>query len=413
MSLRPHCLTQYVFPLAALLLAGSAHAADFELHPSITVNEEFTDNISEDQARTLGSEFLTRAIPGLAFTYSAPFWIWDVGYKYEYRYYAQNKRASEDLHKLKASTRLTLIDEKLFLDISDEYSRVSLDQSRDRTQESLYTNQSDQNTLVVSPNFLLRPTSKLTLRPAASYQNIWYKDPTGVGRDIYSGYLNSDYEITDKFSIISSYVFIVTDAKGSLSRTHNLLTGIKYEYAKDSFISAQGGYSWFLTDQDKTANPLWNLSANYAGERYNFRAGAGEKYSNDPTSNKITLNSNYDLGFDWKFDRGSAGITSGIVRVENIPGNSVFSISYNNSISMKYEIFKDWEANIAYSFNYIDIRHSNTYTEVSLLNSGITYSYSADTKIRLNYRYLHMFSPDLLVDNKDVNNILFEISKSF
>lgn len=396
-----------------LTIAGAAQAAEFTFTPGITVNEEFTDNIAEDKDKTLGSEFITRAMPGITARYMAPFWSWDLNYKYEYRYYARGKFENEDLHHLAARTRLNLVDEKFFVDVSDTYERVSLDQSRDRVQESLFSNQSDQNTFTVSPNLVLRPTANLMLRPGAAYQNIWYKDSSGVNRKVYSGYLNSAYELNDKLSLISSYVFTYTDAEGVKYRAHNAMGGLRYEYADKSFLSAQGGYSWLLSSNNDSANPIWDLAANYATDIYNFRASVGESYANDPITDKITLNSNYSLGFDWNFNRGSAGITSGIVKISNIPENTTFSISYNNSISCKYELFKYWEANIAYSYNYIDIRHSDTYTIVSLLNSGIIYSYSPDTKIRLNYRYLHMFSPEIPVDNKDINNILFEISKSF
>lgn len=399
--------------VAALALAGTAPAADYKFTPSITVNEEYTDNIAENKDRTLGDEFITRAIPGLAFTYTAPFWAWDVGYKYEYRLYAKGKRDNEDLHNLKARTRLTLIDEKAFLDISDEYSRVSLDQSRDRTQESLFTNQSDQNTVTVSPNFVLRPTAKLTLRPGASYQNIWYKDPTAYDRNIYSGYLNSDYEITDKFSFISSYVFALTDAQGKISRTHDLQAGVKYEYADKSFISIQGGNSWYMSSRQSSSNPVWTVAINYAGDRYNIKASTSEKYSNEPTSNKLSLNTRYDLGFDWIFSKGKIGLASGIIRLEDMPDNKLRSVSYNNSVSIDYALFTDWQARLTYAFNYIDDKDLDTYTKVSLLSPGITYSYSDTMKFRLNYRYLHMYSPGNVDDNKDVNSILFEISKSF
>lgn len=399
--------------VAALALAGTAQAADYKFTPSITVNEEYTDNIAENKDRTLGDEFITRAIPGLAFTYTAPFWTWDVGYKYEYRFYAKGKRDNEDLHNLKARTRWTLIDEKAFLDISDEYSRVSLDQSRDRTQESLFSNQSDQNTVTVSPNFVLRPTAKLMLRPGASYKNIWYKDPTAYDRNIYSGYLNSDYEITDKFSFVSSYIFALTDAQGNISRTHDLQAGVKYEYAEKSFISIQGGNSWYMSSRQDSSNPVWTVAINYAGDRYNLKASTSEKYSNDPSSNKLSLNTNYEVGFDWTFNKGKIGLTSAVVRLEEMPDNNLLSISYNNSASLNYELFTDWDATLSYAYNYIDIMQSNTYTTIQTINAGINYAYSRDLRLSLKYRNLHMYSPGFEVDNKDINNAIFEVSKTF
>lgn len=402
-----------VLLVVAFGLARSAHAADFSFSPTLTVNEEYTDNIAEDKQRTLGSEFITRAMPSVALHYGTSFWVWDLAYRFEYRYYAQNKKKNEELHNGSAKTRLTLVDEMFFLDASDEYSRVSLDQSRDTTKESLFLNQSDQNIVTVSPNMVLRPTSKLILRPMASYQNIWYRDPAGVGRNVYSAGLGIDYQLTEKLTLISNYQYTLTDAENNLSRAHNLLSGVKYEFFKKSFIAVQGGYSWIKTGQRYSSNPLWDISANYAGDIYNIRANAGQKYANDPTSNRITLNSNYEIGLDLTFDRASLSFTSAIVKVENIPENTIFSISYNNSASLRYQVYSKWEASLLYSFNYIDIRHSNTFTKVSAFTPGISYSYNDTTKISLNYKNTHMYSPTIAVDNKDINSIILEVAVAF
>lgn len=403
-----------LFPvIAALALAGTAQAADFTFTPGITVNEEFTDNIAEDKDKTLGSEFITRAMPGITARYMAPFWTWDLNYKYEYRYYAREKFDNEDLHHLAARSRLNLIDEVMFVDISDTYERVSLDQSRDRTLESLRSDQSDQNNFTVAPGLVLRPTERLILRPGASYQNIWYKDPGAVDRNIYNGIMGLSYQFTEKFSLIANYLFSYTDAEGNLSRTHNAMGGIQYEYAKDSFVSIQGGNSWLNTSDGVYSNPIWNVAINYAGSRFNLRASTGEKYDNDPSSNKVTLNTSHDVGVDYLFEKGKFGFTSGIMRLEEMPDNRVKSVSYKNSADLSYQVFTDWETRVSYAYNYVDIRESDTYTTISTFNAGLSRLYSRDARVSLNYRNLHMYSPDIEVDNKDINNVILEVSKTF
>lgn len=403
-----------LFPvIAALALAGTAQAADFTFTPGITVNEEFTDNIAEDKDKTLGSEFITRAMPGITARYIAPLWTWDLNYKYEYRYYAREKFDNEDLHHLAARSRLNLIDEVMFIDISDTYERVSLDQSRDRTLESLRSDQSDQNNFTVAPGLVLRPTERLILRPGASYQNIWYKNPEAVDRNIYNGYMSLSYQFTEKFSLIANYLFSYTDAEGNLSRTHNAMGGIQYEYAKNSFVSIQGGNSWLNTSDRVYSNPIWNVAINYAGSRFNLRASTGEKYDNDPSSNKVTLNTSHDVGVDYLFEKGKFGFTSGIMRLEEMPDNRVKSVSYKNSADLSYQVFTDWETRVSYAYNYVDIRESDTYTTISTFNAGLSWLYSGDARVSLNYRNLHMYSPDIEVDNKDINNVILEVSKTF
>lgn len=57
-------------PVAAYF-SPQSQAADFKLHPTLSVSEEYTDNVyeTEDNKRY---DYITRAQPGLAMKYIAP-----------------------------------------------------------------------------------------------------------------------------------------------------------------------------------------------------------------------------------------------------------------------------------------------------------------------------------------------------
>ncbi|TLN00877.1 TIGR03016 family PEP-CTERM system-associated outer membrane protein, partial [bacterium] len=146
----------------------SAYAGELSFHPYIAISEEFTDNVYESRDEKQ-SDFVTRFLPGMTFKYVAPLWDWDLAYNLDYRLYARNSRSDETTHNLAAKGHVKLIDERLFLDISDTFKRVSLDVSRDYTQEGLYSNQSDSNILTVSPYAIFRPGGQTTIKTGYRY----------------------------------------------------------------------------------------------------------------------------------------------------------------------------------------------------------------------------------------------------
>ena len=255
--------------------------------------------------------------------------------------------------------------------------------------------------------------SNLTLKPGISYQNIWYKSSPVGNNEVYGATLGSEYEMTNKLFITSDYAFGLTESKANESKTHSAQAGLKYEFAKDSFIEAEGGYSWYTASGATTGNPLWSFSANYAGDLYKFKAGVGEKYTTDPLTNKGTLVTNYDLAFDWILNKGSLGLVSGISNIKTMPDNTISSISYNNTANLLYTILPDWDATVSYTFNFIDIRYSQTFTKVSICNVGLKYAFRTDTTISFNYANTHMYSPVIESDNKDINSCTIQISKTF
>ena len=140
-----------------------AQGAEFEVHPSLAVSEEFTDNVFETPTNRI-SDYITRVLPGIALSYRAPALTGDLNYVFDYRHYARNTRGDETTHELSAKGHLTAVENFMFLDVSDEYQRVSLDVTRDVTKESLFLNQSDRNVATVSPYLTFNPTERILVK---------------------------------------------------------------------------------------------------------------------------------------------------------------------------------------------------------------------------------------------------------
>jgi len=143
------------------LFTATAYA-DFAVSPSIAVSEEYNDNVFVSPDRR--TDYITSLMPGIILSYNAPFWDWDLAYNFAYRYYARKSQEDDFAHSMSMHGLTRLIDDFLFLDISDNYSRVSLNIARDRTLESNFVNQSDSNNFTASPYLRFHPVPKVSMR---------------------------------------------------------------------------------------------------------------------------------------------------------------------------------------------------------------------------------------------------------
>ncbi len=139
--------------------SASAHGAEFSLQPAITVSEEYTDNLFLTTTNR-SEDYITRIVPSIRWTYKAPLWDWDVAYAYDHRYYAKF-RDDQDLYTLDLKNHTRILGDFLQLDVEDVHARKPLSVVRDWTQESLFLNQTDINTFIVTPYIRMRPSPEL------------------------------------------------------------------------------------------------------------------------------------------------------------------------------------------------------------------------------------------------------------
>jgi len=395
--------------LIPLALVSFAHAGEFSFHPSIAISEEFTDNVFEERDNKR-SDFITRLIPGIAFTYNAPLWDWDLRYAYDYRYYARDSRDQDDTHHLSAHGLTRVIKDLLFLDVTDVYERVSLDVSRDRTSESLFLDQSDSNTFIASPYFSFNPGSKTTVRTGYRYRNVWYKEPDGIDRQQHIGFAEATYEYSPKLNLIASYTYTHEKSDYSFDR-HAPYVGFRYEYKDRSFIFAQGGYTWFrMRDQGDFNYPFWNGGVTHVMGTYTVSLTTAVQYPEDPEST-VTRETDYALSVTKEFSRGNAGIT---LSYADYSGDVVDTDNrYRAGVNLRYEIGARLVTSLAAGVEKYDHRIPDTYTRRIFVNPALTYQFPKEIFLTLSYFYADYYSPLLYDDNYTVNRVILEARKTF
>ncbi|MRR55614.1 MAG: TIGR03016 family PEP-CTERM system-associated outer membrane protein [Deltaproteobacteria bacterium] len=398
-----------VIVLVVLMQSGVVTAGEFSFHPSLAVREEYTDNVFE-QNDPRRSDFITRLMPGLALKYNAPLWDWDLAYTFDCRIYARNSRNDESTHDLAAKGHIKLIDELLFLDLSDIYKRVSLDVRRDYTQDGLFANQSDSNIATASPYLVFHPGARTTLKTGYRYTNVWYRNPTAIDKREHSGFINASYEYSSKVSFNADYTFIHQNSVTPYNR-HSPSAGARYEYADKCFLFAQGGYTWVdYQDAPDFNKPFWSAGITHTLNTLTITLTTGVQYPEDPLSG-FTRQTDYNLALTKTFARGAAGLS---VYYADYEGETVDRTKkYGVGLTGKYDVTERLSGNLAANLERYEFRDPSGHTRRIYVAPGLSYALPWETTISLFYAYVDYDSASRVEDNYSVNRVALEVRKQF
>jgi hypothetical protein len=392
-------------------IAPQSEAGDFELKPNIAVSEEYTDNVFDTPRKR--SDYITRAMPGLTLLYKAPLWDWDLAYNFDYRYYARQSRTDDTTHNLKAKGVVKLIDEVLFLELSDVYKRVSLDYTRDTTNENLSTNQSDQNVGIVSPYFVLRPTAALTLRTGYRYTNTWYRDPSATDKRDQVVFLDSSYEISPKLFATAGYSFTREDSSRYGFYRHQLYVGPRYEYAEKSFLFAHAGPTVTeYDDQAETVNPTWNAGVTHVFDTVTVNLSTGVKYTDDPLGNAIEERS-YSASLQKTLSRGAVTVSSTYTEFVDTKIDTMTKKRFSAGVMGNYELLQDLRGTLGFNYEHYNYLLDNGHTNKYSVNSSLNYYLGRGLSSSVSHSFIDYASPTIVADNKRINRFIIELRKSF
>ena len=226
-------------------------AAEFSVKPSITVREEYDDNIYLTKDNKV-HDYITRAMPSISMAYKAPLWDWTLDYTLHWWYYS--KRGGNDTsHNLALASKTTLIKNFLYLDISDNYASVVLEPRNPSTDINLSLNRSDTNTFNISPYISYQLSAVDILLTGYRYTNIWYKDRTSIDRQMHTGFASLEHVFSPKFKTAfgAEYTADRPDRDNSENDQTTGFIKISYEISPKTEINAMAGYKWIDFEQGK------------------------------------------------------------------------------------------------------------------------------------------------------------------
>lgn len=183
------------------LLSASAALAAFSFTPRVLVREEYNDNLGLT-SNNKESDFITTLHPGFNLTWETRPVTLSLDYGLRFRYYLDHSERNED--SLRQSQRASLAAdfnlyrEVLFLNITDVYERVTIDEGGAGGIDNDLINLTDSNRLRVNPYLRLQPWRTVTLRADYIYDNVWYERDEAIDYENHTGSLTLTKEISAK-----------------------------------------------------------------------------------------------------------------------------------------------------------------------------------------------------------------------
>lgn len=394
------------------LSISNAQAGEVGFHPSIAVSEEYNDNVLETSNNRIG-DYITHALPGLALTYNAQSINADLLYQLDYRHYARNSVGDETVHTLRANGHFVSPGNMLYLDVSNDYSRVSLDYARDVSSESLFKNQSDRNKAIVSPYIVLQVTPKTKFKVGYRYVDTRYFDQYGTDKIDHTGFMDVSVHLTEKLSLISGYSFTRGISDIYDYDQHQAFGGCRYDYAEKSYVFGQGGYTWTsFNNRDEFNTRFWNGGFVHTFDNVIATIITGVKYDEDPLRN-IIENSFVEASAENISKFGSVRLSANYSEYTLIETDTLQTKKYGVTIRGSHEFTSDLSGRVAFTAEKFEYPSINSYTRRFLVDSGVSYLLANQLTLSFTYIYSVYNSPDIVADNRHVNRAIIEIKKTF
>ncbi|NVN91786.1 MAG: TIGR03016 family PEP-CTERM system-associated outer membrane protein [Desulfuromonadales bacterium] len=396
-----------------LWTSASASAADMDFRPSLSISEEFNDNIFEVSANRR-SEMITRVQPGATFRYQTPLWIWNTSYNFDYINYARNSRDSEFNHNGSLSGNITLPGNFLFIDLSDTYHRVTTDVSRDvATSSSLFLNQTDQNIATISPYLLWRLRGDNTLRTGYRFTDTRYWGP-GVESREQGAFADLNHEISNKFSISAGYAFTHLESQPSQYNKHDISGGFRYEYAERSFVFGQIGNTWQQFNGSTDVSYLfWNAGITHDLGLAVATLETRVQTAVDPLS-VSTKETSYSGRLERTLQYGMVGFATSYTEYLNIQTDKMDRRKLSFSGTGRYEILQHLTANLGVTAERFYFNTGTGFLYHLNATGGLSYTFKHDITLGLNYTFDTQRNDINTASGAiETNRVVVEVRKTF
>lgn len=392
---------------------GNAWASDVKLQPSLTVAEEYNDNIYLS-SRDRRSDYITSATPGISLKFNDPVLFADLFGSYTRRIYANNTRQNDNPFYFKGTTRLTVLKERLFLEVSDVYQKVSRDITRDYTQESSFYNQTDSNVFTVHPYWVLRPSTMLTITTGYKFIDTWYKDPGSIDKRDHVGYVKAEYEAMANLLLTAQYTATREEANSYDFWRHELLAGPKYTYAKDSFIFLMLGNTWVDYDDGRAHSGLaFSGGLTHAFDTLIVSLTAQQTFADNPDSSPSKVNT-FALNLQKTLPR--TVLTAGVYlnQYYQTANDQLDTRTYGARMGVKYELTERMKAGCDLTYEKLERRlWVNSNTKRFLVSLPLTYALTDKISASATYSYTNLSTPETPYDNYHNNRFILSATANF
>lgn len=399
-----------VFVSAPLALSRPAQA-EVKLYPSVTVMEIYDDNLYNDEEDEV-SEFVTRIMPTIALEYQAPRAEMDLAYTLDYRYYLKGERNNEDVHFLDALSLLNW-KEKAFLEIADRYSRVSLDSARDYREESLFSNQSNQNIFSVSPYLRLSPTARTDVKGGYQYVKTDYEEEEGDDSVDHIFFLEGAREVGQRTTARLGYKYIDQTSDVDDHSKQDVWSSLRHEYGEDSYVFGSLGYTWIDFEEGASTDDIfWDFGVTHDFRLLVGTAAVGVRYVDDPEGT-IQREESYRLSATRDWTRSRLTVSGGVSDFYDSDIDRLDTRRYGGTLNFFHELTSRWSGIFTFSGHKYEEKLDDTWTRRLIGSLGLSYMIAEDFTTTLTFYRIDSHSPQVPDDRFETNRVFLEARMVF
>jgi hypothetical protein len=411
-----HCaLFCYLMGLASLfaLCTHDAAAAQFEIRPSITLSEEYDDNIFLTPNGKKG-DFISRIIPAFTLAHSTSFWTWNMEYAYDYRYYANYTVPRDTTYRANVAEHTNLYNNIFLVDVTDIYQRVTLDVTRNYSQESLSYKQSDQNIFAVSPYMNLLSGPSHTVQIGYQYRNSWFKDPAATDTIENAAFLVINTPLSTNLTVTGGIRY--TRGLNSLNGYFktDIVTGPVYTYAPGSSVFCTLGETWLrFVGYKNIHHLLWDLGFTQHYSTMTLRVETKTDYIPDPYNVLRRVDQLEATLTREASSRTSLSGLAGWYEYRSSPTNYLETTAYRVQGSMRHVLTprSTFSGEISNEVLHDYLLDSDTF--IYQIATSFERLMLPDLTLTMNYMYTYAYSPDIYSQNSRDNRFSVQFSKRF
>lgn len=408
-----------ILPIAAvtsgIVLIGvpaAVECSEFRIQPSIFLSEEYNDNVLLTTENRY-DDYITRIAPSLSAVYQAPSWKWDFAFNYNYLNYARGTTEDDSSYTLDLANKNWIVADILFLEVQDQYARVSLDSTRDYTQESGFVNQSDKNLLTVHPYLVLKPLSKMTVTTGYVYLDTWYEDPAAIGREDHTGYADVRQYLSPRSAMLAGvmHTLDINTVEGYTER--DLYLGYYYEYAKNSTVTFKAGNRWFdFESTGRVSQLFWDATVTQRFPTITVTYETGLRFIPDPLRN-LLREDRYLVTVRKDVERSSLAVSGKFTEYREAEHKHLENTSYQLTGTIGHNLTKTSKLTLDITAERLDDNQTDTSLETYRTGVRFEYALRENFTLALDYRYTNVFSPDDSSKTYDNNRFTVELRKVF
>jgi hypothetical protein len=407
-------MKNYLIAAFLLMSAASPAWAEPEWKASLSVSEEYNDNVKEE--RHGEDDFVTTVRPALSYRHEGARTLLETSYKGAWSHYASGSRDHEFNHDAMLHGLLDVWEGFLFLDVRDTYRLVNQDRTRGEAVEDDSTvDQLQQNIFTFSPYITPRFGERGQAKVGYAYSNIWYDDADRDSKNIHRGFADAEYELSAQSALLMGYSYTQELWEDETLDRNIAYLGGRHAYAEHGVVYLKAGPQHTrYRDRDTSSSSLfWDAGLDHDFGSVLLHLGTGVSFEDDPDTGETYERKFGTLRLTKSWPRTVASVFSTLEEYEDrsdevSDGEAVRRTALG--LSLSYELSERLTASMGLIHDFQN--RSDDDTRRWYANFGLKYALSERVGLSCWYRFKDSSSNDE-DEEYQVNRIGVQITMTF